>query len=179
MKTPSFIAAILLALVAIVASWFLGLSILSFGLTSLILVLMLILLIRILFKSSRNLASWFKFRHLDDGSGYGSLANAASTVKWAAGGSYHGRIEIADVLRNALISRFGGQPAAAHWRLASRESVREELATLVGMNPKLLEILDPKEDERRRHRFRTRPSREEEYLSGLEEAIRIVSESET
>ena len=176
-KAPSFIAAVLLAAIAISASWFLGLSVSSFALTSLILVLMSILLIRIIFKNGHNLASWFKSQHPDDRSGYGSIARAAITVKGAARGSYYSRTEIAGVLRTALALRFGGGSDGGYWGLVSRENAREELTLLVGKDPRVLEIFDPREDEGQRHRFGKRSSREEEgYLSGLEEAIRIVNE---
>jgi hypothetical protein len=133
-----------------------------------------------MFKNGHNLASWFTYARSDGGSGYGLIAKAAITVKAAARGHCYSRIEIADILRTALAPRFGGQSDGAHWRFASRENAREQLTLLVGKNPRVLEILDPREDEVQRHGFGTRTSREqEEYLSSLEEAIRIVSESGT
>jgi hypothetical protein len=180
MKAPSFIAAILLAFVAIMGSWILGVSILSFALTSFIFVLTLILLLRIVFKNGHNLVSWFTYARSDDTSGNELIARAAVTVKAAARGHYYSRTEIAGILRAALAPRFGGQSDGAHWRFASRENAREELKLLVGKNPRVLEIFDPTEDEGPRRRFGTRSSREqEEYLSSLEEAIRIISESGT
>jgi hypothetical protein len=180
MKAPSFIAAILLAFVAIMGSWILGLSILSFALTSSILVLASILLLRIVFKNGHNLVSWFTYARSDGRSGNELIAKAAITVKAAARGYYYSRTEIADVLRTALVLRFGGQSDGAHWRFASRENAREELTLLVGKKPRVLEILDPREDVGQRHRLGTRTSREqEEYLSSLEEAIRIINERGT
>jgi len=179
-KAPSFIAAILLAFVAILGSWILGLSILSFALTSIIIVVTLILLLRIMFKNGHNFVSWFTYARSDDRSGNELIAKAAITVKRAARGHYYSRTKIADILRTALAPRFGGQSDGAHWRFASRENAREELKLLVGKNPRVLEIFDPREDEGQRRRFGTRSSREqEEYLSSLEEAIRIISESGT
>jgi hypothetical protein len=179
-KAPSFIAAMLLAFVAIMGSWILGLSILSFALTSIIFVLTLVLLLRTVFKNGHNLASWFTYARSDDRSGNELIAKAAFTVNGAARGSHYSRTEIADVLRTALVLRFGGQSDGAHWRFASRENAREELTLLVGKKPRVLEILDPREDVGQRRRFGTRTSREqEEYLSSLEEAIRIISGSGT
>ena len=180
MKAPSFVVAVLLAVVAIAASWFLGLNILSFTLISLILVLISILLIRIIFKNGHNLASWFKSERPDNGSGYGLIAKVAITVKTAARGYYYSRTEIAGVLRTALALRFGGQSDGRYWRSVSTENAREDLTLLVGKNPRVLEIFDPREEEGHRRRFAMRSSREEEeYLSSLEEAIRIVNERGT
>ena len=181
MKTPGFIAAILLAFVAITASWFLGLSFLSYALTSLILVLASLLMLLIVFKSGHNLASWFTYpRSFHDGSRNELIARAAIAVKAAARGYYYDRARIADVLRTALALRFRGQSDEALGRFGSRERAREELTLLVGKNPRVLEVLDPREDKGQRRRFGTGSSREqEEYLSSLEEAIRIVSESGT
>jgi hypothetical protein len=180
-KAPSFIAAVLLAFVAIMGSWILGLSILSFALTSIIFLVTLILLLRIVFKNGRNLVSWFTYARSDDRSGNELIAKAGVTVKGAAKGYYYDRTKIADILRTALAPRFGGQSDGAHWRFASRENAREELNLLVGKNPRVLEIFAPtEEDEGQRRRFGTRSSREqEEYLSSLEEAIRVISESGT
>jgi len=176
MKAPSFVVPVLLAVVVIAASWFVGLSILSFALTSLILVLMSILLIRIIFKNSRNLASWSESEHPDNVSGYGSITKAAVTVEAAARGYYYSRAEIAGVLRTALMLRFGGQSDGRYWRSVSTENAREDLKLLTGKNPRVLEIFDPKKDGGQRRRFALRSSREEEeYLSSLEEAIRIVT----
>ena len=179
MNAERFIAVILLVFLAVVTSWFLGISVTSFALTSLILVLTSILLIRIMFNGSRNLASWFKSESSDVDSRRGLIENMTATVKWAAKGGYHARIEIAHILRAALTKRFGGQLHSVHWKSASREDVRDELIMLVGSNPRVLEILYPKEDERRLHRFDKRPSHDDdEYMSSLEEAIKIVSERE-
>ena len=179
-KAPSFIAAILLAFVAIMGSWILGLSILSFALTSIIFVLTLILLLRTVFKNGHNLVPWFTYARSDDRSGNELITKAAITVNGAARGYYSSRTKIADILRTALAPRFGGESDGAHWRFASRENAREELKLLVGKNPRVLEIFDPTEDEGQRHRFGTRLSREQEqYLSSLEEAIRIINESGT
>lgn len=180
MKAQSFIAVMLLAFLAIVTSWFLGVSVMSFALTSLILVLASALLIRIMFKDSHNLASWFKSESSDGGSGRLLIGNMSRIVKGAARGYYYDRIRIADILGAVLTLRFGGQFHRVQWESASREDLGDELIMWVGRYPRVLVILDPKEDERRLHRFGIRRSHEdEEYMSSLEEAIKIVSERES
>jgi len=176
-KSPTFLMVALLIFLILATNCLLNFSILSFALTSLFLALTTVLLIRMISKTSTNLTSWFaseqtgkQFRPL-------LIEKKASVVKGATKNSYYSRSEIAHVLRAAFACRFGDQSRTSFLGLTFRESMRNELVRLVGRNERVLEILDPTEDKCRRRRFRTRSlQEEEEYMSGLEETIKILNE---
>jgi hypothetical protein len=167
----------LLVFLIFATNYLLNLGIMSFTLTSLLLALTTILLIRMIFKTSTNVASWFPFERVGKLFRPVFIEKKASVVKEATRNSYYSRKEIAHVLRAALACRFGDQSKTCFLGSTPRESMRNELVRLVGRNERVLEILDPREDKCRRRRFRTRSlQEEEEYMSGLEEVIKILNE---
>ena len=176
-KNRTLLMVALLVLLILATNCLLNFGIMSFALTSLFLALTTILLIRMIFKTSTNLASWFPFEQAGKLFRPVSIEKKASVVKEAARNRYYSRKEIAHVLKAGLACRFGDQSKT--WFLGStpRENMRNELVRLVGGNEKVLEILDPSEDKCRRRRFRTRSlQEEEEYMSSLEETIKILNE---
>jgi hypothetical protein len=167
----------LLVLLILATNYLLNFSVLSFVLTSLFLALTAILLIRVISKASTNLTSWSASEQTRKLFGPVLIEKKASVVKEATRSGYYSRSEIARVLRAALECRFGDQTKTSFLGSTSRENMRDGLVRLVGGNERVLEILDPSEDKCRRRRFRTRSlQEEEEYMSGLEETIRILNE---
>jgi len=176
-KNRTFLIVASLAALILATNWLLNLSAVSFALTSLLLALATILLIRKIFKTGANLTSWRASEQAGKQFTPALIAKKASVVKQATRSYYYSRIEIARVLRAALECRFGDQSETSLPRSASRENTRNELARLLGRNERVMEILDPSEDKCRRRWFHARSSQEEEeYLSDLEETIRILNE---
>ena len=176
-KNRTFLMVASLAFLILATNCLVNLSTLSFALTSLLLALAAILLIRMIFKTGTNLTSWCEPEQAGKQFTPVLIAKKASVVKEATKNGYYSRSEIARILRAALECRFGDQSKTSLPRSTPRESTRNELARLVRRNEKVLEILDPSEDRCRRRWFHTRLSQEEEeYMSGLEETIKILNE---